>query len=80
MSETPKERVLNSLLFLTRAELLEIHDKINTLLISNIDSGDAVKNYFRLMKNEGNILEAIKQYKEKAGCGLKEAKEYIDNL
>ena len=59
MAETPKERVLNALLFLTRAELLEIHDKINALLISTVDTGDAVRNYFRQMKNDGNLLEAI---------------------
>lgn len=28
----------------------------------------------------GTILVAIKEYKEAKGCGLKEAKEYIDDL
>ncbi len=80
MAESPKEKVLNSLLFLSREDLLEINGKINTLLNSNVNASEAVKNYFRDLKNNGNVMEAIKEYKEKTGCGLKEAKDYIDGL
>jgi ribosomal protein L7/L12 len=80
MSETPREKVLSSLLFLTRGELMEINEKINALLGSNVNVQNSVDDYFRQMKQEGNILQAVKEYKDKTGCGLKEAKDYIDNL
>jgi hypothetical protein len=80
MSETPREKVLSSLLFLSREELLEINEKINALLGSDIDIKDSVDDYFREMKKEGNVLQAIKEYKDKTGCSLSEAKDYIDHL
>lgn len=80
MSETAKEKVLNSLQFLNKQELLEINQKINALLSSNINALDHLREYFRNMKNNGQELNAIKEYKEKTGCSLKEAKEYIDGL
>ncbi len=79
MAESPRERVLSALLFLSKEELLEINQKINTLLNSNIDAGDAMKTYFREL-TKTNKLQAVKEYKEKTGCGLKEAKEFIDSL
>ena len=80
MSESPKERVLSSLLFLSKEELMEINQKINALLGSHSNASDQVKEYFRNLKNTEGPLEAIKEYKDKTGCGLKEAKDYIDEL
>lgn len=37
------------------------------------------RKYIELLK-EGHKLGAVKAYKEDTGCGLAEAKEYIDNL
>ena len=80
MSETPKEKILNSLSFLSKEELREINQKINALLSSNNNAWDQQVEYFRNLKNSGNKIDAVKEYKEKTGCGLKEAKEYIDKL
>lgn len=80
MIETPKEKVLNSLMFLSNDELREINQKINTLLNSNVSPVDEMKNYFRNMKNFGEPIEAIKQYQKKTGCSLAEAKDFIDGL
>ena len=30
--------------------------------------------------NKGQLLQAVKEYKEDNNCSLKEAKDYIDNL
>ena len=80
MSETPKERIMSTLLMLSREELMEINETINKLLDANIDATDKVKEYFRYMKNNGQVIQAIKEYHDKTGCGLKEAKDYIDSL
>ena len=80
MNETPKEKVLSSLLFLSKEELMEINQKINALLGSRSNASDQVKEYFRNLKNTEGKLVAIKEYNDKMGCGLKEAKEYIDEL
>ena len=41
----------------------------------NIESNKYVE-----LINKGQILQAVKEYKEDNNCSLKEAKDYIDNL
>ena len=80
MSETPKERIMSSLLMVSREELIEINKIITQLLDANLNASDKMKQYFVYMKGDGRIIEAIKEYKDKTGCSLAEAKNYIDSL
>ena len=41
--------------------------------------GKSKSYYIDLLKREGK-LQAIKEYKDEVGCGLREAKNFIDNL
>ena len=41
--------------------------------------GKSESYYIDLLKREGK-LQAIKEYKDEVGCGLREAKNFIDNL
>lgn len=45
----------------------------------NIDSDSTDNKYLDLCK-KGRYIEAVKVYKDDTGCGLAEAKAYIDNL
>lgn len=44
-----------------------------------IDANLENNKYVELI-NKGQLLQAVKEYKEDNNCSLKEAKDYIDNL
>ena len=50
-----------------------------TIDFENIDSDSTDNKYLDLCK-KGRYIEAVKVYKDDTGCGLAEAKAYIDNL
>jgi ribosomal protein L7/L12 len=59
-----------------RVEMLERQSSFavpqNNMSASQIDLTDLLR--------RGNKIEAIKMYREATGCGLREAKEYVDAL
>jgi len=66
----------------TGCGLKEAKDYIDSLagraptpVAQNIDD-----DYLRSLVMSGRKVEAVKLYREKIGCGLKEAKDYIDSL
>ena len=38
------------------------------------------KSYYIDLINRGEKIQAVKEYKDEFGCGLKDAKDFIDNL
>ena len=50
-----------------------------TIDFENIDSDSTDNKYLDLCKKR-RYIEAVKVYKDDTGCGLAEAKAYIDNL
>ena len=42
--------------------------------------GNKSKSYYIDLIKKGQKLQAVKEYKDEFGCGLKEAKDFIDNL
>ena len=65
-------------------ELKLIQAKVEErLLLITADSTITDANHFiKLMRfiDSGDILQAVKLHKENTGLGLKEAKEFVDNL
>lgn len=80
MSYTPKENIIKSLAFLSKEELHEVKSKIEELLLSNNSTSTEAIQYLKQLKKEGKAIFAIKEYQKATGCGLKEAKDFIDGL
>ena len=43
-------------------------------------TGKKSKSYYIDLIRRGQKLQAVKEYKDEVGCGLREAKNFIDNL
>ena len=54
---------------------------INHLGLSGrVGQPDAILNEVLALKRAGNVIEAIKIYRDATGVGLREAKDYVDGL
>lgn len=51
-----------------------------TIDFENIESQNNSDNKYLELCKKGRYIEAVKVYKDDTGCGLAEAKAYIDNL
>lgn len=67
----------------TRVRRLEqqVEFLINHLgLAGRLGNPDAIHSQVLALKRAGNVIEAIKVYREATGLGLKEAKDFVDAL
>lgn len=75
MFENFIEQILQSM---SKAELLVVQAKIRDLIA--IDFGYSLNNTEIVLLSHGDKLAAIKSYRTRTGCGLKEAKDAIEKF
>jgi ribosomal protein L7/L12 len=64
-----------------RTDTSRLERKVDLILSHlGIDPNQGVDEKIMELMKAGQKIEAIKLYREKTGCGLKEAKDYVESL
>lgn len=77
LTDVDRQKIANEILEGNNGGIIYSIIDINS---NSLESNLHYINQCKILIKQGNLLTAVKYYRDKTGAGLKEAKDFIDNL